>query len=380
MWFRRLVKTSFATLLYRTGTDRLAGRLQSDPRVPLVIGYHRVVEDFASASARTIPAMLTSRRMLERHLDWLGRRYHFVSLDELGARLASGGTFRRPVVAITFDDGYRDVYEHAFPVLRSRGIPAAVFVATDFVANGAPLTHDRLYVLMAAALGADRVHPRLRAALGPEPLVVPAGARARARTAAHLTSVILGRLNRAALDRLVAALEAELGVSGEVTSMGAPLTWPMLREMQRGGFTIGCHTHTHTVLPTESPRQALAEVRRSRETIEAAIDAKVTHFAYPDGRFNRYVADAVHEAGIRFAYTTCGHRDARYPLLTIPRRLLWERSCLDTFGRFSPAVMGCVVRGALAFMDPCVENHDVTAAVHDGSPAAAASRAVASSL
>ncbi len=361
MWFRRLVKTGLATLMYSTGTDRLIGRLQSDSRVPLVLGYHRVVEDFRTAAARTIPAMLISRRMLEHHLEWLGRRYRFVSLDELGQRLATGRPFRRPVVAITFDDGYRDVYEHALPVLRARGIPAAIFVATDFVAQGTPLTHDRLYLLLGLALGAERVHPLLREALAPDPLVVPGRPGSRRAAAAHLTSVLLGRLNRASLDRLVAALEQELGVSGEVTSIAAPLTWPMLREMQRGGFTVGCHTHTHAVLPTESPQQVLLEVRRSREIVEAALGTRVEHFAYPDGQFNRYVVDAVYEAGIRYAYTTCHHRNARHPLLTIPRRLLWEQSCLNPFGEFSPAVMSGVVRGAFGFMEPCTEKHNITA-------------------
>src|SRR5690606_255443 len=169
----------------------------------------------------------------------------------------------------------------------------AIFVAPDFVAQGTPLTPARLYLLLGLALASERVHPLLRDALAPDPLVVPARPESRRAAAAHLTSVLLGRLNRESLDRLVAALEQELGVSGEVTSIAAPLTWPMLREMQRGGFTVGCHTHTHAVLPTESAQQALLEVRRSREIIEAALGTRVEHFAYPDGQFNRYVVDAV---------------------------------------------------------------------------------------
>src|ERR1035441_8639421 len=47
----------------------------------------RVVENFAASAATSIPSLLVSRQMLERHLDWLGRRFRFVSLDELGARL-----------------------------------------------------------------------------------------------------------------------------------------------------------------------------------------------------------------------------------------------------------------------------------------------------
>src|SRR5437867_4054170 len=71
----------------------------------------------------------------------------------------------------------------------------------------------------------------------------------------------------------------------------------------------------------------------------------VWHFAYPDGRFNAAVVDEVAAAGYRFAYTTCRHRDPRRPLLTVPRRLLWENSCVDAAGRFSPAIMRCHVQG-----------------------------------
>ena len=358
MRFRRLVKASVASALYRTRTDRLIGRVRKDVCNPLVLGYHRVVDDFDAKARYTIPAMLTSRGMLERHLDWLGSRYRFISLDELGERLAAGYHFREPVVAITFDDGYRDVYEHAFPVLKARGVPAAIFVATDFVAQGVPLTHDRLHLLVGLALANERATALLRIGLGGQPVALPRGAPGKAAAAAFITSVILGRLNRVSLDRLVARLEQELGVSGEITSVAPPLTWQMLAEMRRGGFTIGCHTHTHAVLPTETPADAYSEVRRSREVLEHRLGIKVEHFAYPDGRFNRPVVQAVDAAGIRFAYTTCGHRDPLRPLLTVPRRLLWERSCLSVLDRFSPAVMSSLVNGALDFMNPCVEDHD----------------------
>ena len=102
-----------------------------------MIGYHRVVEDFASSAETSIPSMLVSRQMLERHLDWIGRRFRFVSLDELGARLDASDSRDDPIAAITFDDGYRDFYDHALPLLKQKGIPAAVFVVTDLVGTTA---------------------------------------------------------------------------------------------------------------------------------------------------------------------------------------------------------------------------------------------------
>ena len=71
----------------------------------------------------------------------------------------------------------------------------------------------------------------------------------------------------------------------------------------------------------------------------------------------RAVVDEVAAAGYRYAYTTCRHRDARHPLLTVPRRCLWENSSRDRSARFSSAVMQCQVRGVFDFVSPCRQAH-----------------------
>src|SRR5580658_8589077 len=106
---RSWIKTGAAEILSRAGLDHMLGPLAG----PLVIGYHRVVEDFAASAENSIPSMLVSRQMLERHLDWLGRQFRFVSLDELGARLDRNDGSDDPIAAVTFDDGYRDFYDQA---------------------------------------------------------------------------------------------------------------------------------------------------------------------------------------------------------------------------------------------------------------------------
>ena len=75
---RGWIKTGAARVMSRTGLDKFAGSLSGAKGVPLVIGYHRVVEDFAYSAETSIPSMLVSRGMLERHLDWIGRRFRFV--------------------------------------------------------------------------------------------------------------------------------------------------------------------------------------------------------------------------------------------------------------------------------------------------------------
>src|SRR3954464_1570881 len=127
--------------------------------------------------------------------------------------------------------------------------------------------------------------------------------------------------------------------------------------MDRGGMTIGSHTQSNVLLTSESLRTAQEELTRSRQIIEARLKAPIHHFAYPDGRFNPAVVQAAKEAGYRFAYTICDTRDPVSPLLTIPRKVLWEQSCLNIFGGFSSAVMACQASSAFDWGKSCAHNH-----------------------
>ncbi|MGH8281386.1 MAG: hypothetical protein ACRERZ_04255 [Gammaproteobacteria bacterium] len=84
----------------------------------------------------------------------------------------------------------------------------------------------------------------------------------------------------------------------------------------------------------------------------------IQHFAYPDGQFNAAVVDAVGAAGYRYGYTTCRHRDVLRPRLTVPRRLLWEKSVADHRGEFSPAVMSCQLHGVFDMRSGCRRAHE----------------------
>jgi peptidoglycan/xylan/chitin deacetylase (PgdA/CDA1 family) len=354
MTFRGILKQTAASTLALTGADRALGKLAQTRYHPLVLGYHRVVDDYPTWARQTIPSMLTSRAMLARHLDWLVRHYRCISLDELGARIEAGDRFNEPVAAVTFDDGYRDVYDHAFPLLRARGIPAAVFVAAGFVATGAPLNHDRLYPLVARALRDRLALDRLGAVAG---LALDGATTGPLPDAGSLTNRLLARLPGAAARRFASELAAALGTSDEPEPVPEPLSWAMLAEMAAADVTIGAHTVTHPVLTAESERAVLEEITRSRELLEQGLGLPVRHFAYPDGRFNRAVVRFVAQAGCRFAYTTCRHRDPWLPQLTIPRKLLWERSCVDALGRFSPSVMRVLVNGVFEIGGGCTVDH-----------------------
>jgi len=321
-----------------------AGRARS--LQPLVLGYHRVVDDFARAARVEMPSMLTSRAMFERHIDWVGQHFDLVGLDEIGQRIAEGRPFERPVAAVTFDDGYRDVYEQAFPVLKRKGIPAAIFVVADLVGRPSWQHHDRLYRLVAKAFAAwDDPQRQLRGLFRDLDIRADVLLGSHAATTSPTTTVssLLPGLSLADVERVLEGLESAVG-----NGFGpAPLTvtWPMLAEMHRAGWIIGSHSATHPSLPTETAATVADEVERSKRELERHLGIPVAHFAYPGGHFNRPVVEALHTAGYRFAYTACPHGDPKYPALTIERLLLWEGSSVDANARFSADILSCQAHG-----------------------------------
>jgi peptidoglycan/xylan/chitin deacetylase (PgdA/CDA1 family) len=319
-------------------------RRAREQRRPLILGYHRVVEDFESASLTDMPSMLISRAMFERHIEWVGRSFRFVSLDEIGEHVASGRPFTDPVAAITFDDGYRDVYDNAFPLLRRKGIPAAVFVVTDLIGRPLWQTHDKLYYLVDKAFNVwDDPKRRLLEMMTEIGIRTDQLFRGRAAVASSMATVsaLLPVLPQADVLRLMNSLEARVGP--DASEIPLSMTWPMIDEMRRGGITIGSHTRSHVSLPMESAAAVKDELEGSKHALEQRLGEAVDHFAYPLGQFTADVVKALHDAGYRFAYTACPHGNSLHPALTLERLLLWEGSSIDANGRFCSAVFNCQI-------------------------------------
>jgi len=304
--------------------------------------------------------MCISRRMLERQLDWLGRRYRFITLEELGARMQWGDRFTEPVAVVTFDDGYHDVYENAFPLLKQKGIPAAVFVVTDLLGTDRCQIHDVLYLQLVRAYfkwgSPARILMRFLAGLGISLRSTPRTAQI-SRDPHTALEVLLETLPQAQLLRMIEALKEEVKIPAAILREHRAMSWEELAEMHRAGITVGSHTRSHTLLTMESAERVQEEVSGSKRELESRLGAKIKHFAYPCGQFDAAAVRAVGRAGYKYAFTICRHRDEQFPLLTIPRRLLWQNSCLGGRGSFSAAIMSCQVNGSFDTMAACRMNH-----------------------
>lgn len=361
MVMRALLKTGISASLVWSGGANAVGRLTGKRQQPLVLGYHRVVEDYAYSSRHAIRSSLVSTRTLVRQLEWIGRRYDICSLDELQGRQAAGPGKGKPSAAITFDDGYADVYHNAMPILLRKGMPFTVFVATDLIENQGLFAHDELYLRLSALmaktekatahLGEILRHAGFWNAISGE---FPAAFSEPYR----LTRAMLGKLRQKEIMTIIKILRAHTRLQSMAVEQSSAMDWAMLKDMQRAGVLIGCHSKSHAVLPNEDEATISSEVEDGRTVLERRLGVPVEHFAYPDGAFNGTVVRAVARAGYRHAYTVCFHRSDVAPQLTMPRRMLWERSNVDVLGHFSGAIMACQVNGVFDARAACAAGHE----------------------
>lgn len=364
---KALVKTGVAAALGWTGADRAVASWTGTKALPLVLGYHAVVEDFHAHVGRAILPNLISLDMLERQLEWIGRRYHFVTLDELGTQLERGEPFARPSAAVTFDDGYAGVYHHALPLLKRKGIPAGIFIVTEATGRPDLLLYDKTFLLLEKVLPVlGHSEERFQRLLAAKDVHLIAGDGGRRLDDAFRTMRwLFTTLTQEQLRRAIEALETVCRIDDADYPEMQSLDWEMVRTLADSGMTIGSHTQTHALLTEESIERVANQTVGSMLTLRAKLKRPVAHFAYPDGRFNAAVVSAVGEAGYRFGYGTCLRRDPQYPILTIPRILLWERSCADAAGQFSPAVMSCHAHRLYDLWSPCAHNHSGRITVSD---------------
>lgn len=320
-----------------TETRKSWHRTTADDGQVQILAYHRIVANIAQAERNSIYGLVISAETFRRHLELVQERYQMVTMDEALEILRGEKQIGRPAALLTLDDGYRDVYDYAWPVLQQLGVPAIVYVPTALIDTDQLLDHDRLYwlVLKAQERGLNLREPLEAAGLSPKHAAMLCVARNPARLTDQLNYQPL-----AVRQPILQSLEAALGIRhGDYPPDYQLLDWAMIREMTAGGITFGAHSDRHLILTLESAVAAEREIRRSKRVLEEQLNCPARHFAYPNGYYNDAVRQMVKRA--RFASATTTERALAKrgdDLFTLGRISLCEESTRGITGKYSTAV------------------------------------------
>lgn len=285
-----------ADALARARISSLRLRLGGLPGRLTVLAYHRVcevgVEDDFPYDPELVSASPADFRW---QMQLVQRHFNPISFAALIDSLERGAPLPARALIVSFDDGHRDNYEHAFPVLRGLGIPATIFLSTGYIGARGTFWFDRVAHLL------HRTHPGTLSLPGACFSAVLGDVRSR-RQAAETLLQCLKRVPNTVRLEILQELErlAPAGPGGGAEKSGA-MSWEQVRQMSEAGVEFGSHAVSHPILTALDDAELARELTDSRRTIEEQTGKRCEVLAYPggSGAYDARVLEAVRASGYR---------------------------------------------------------------------------------
>lgn len=277
----------------------------------LILMYHRVLKDDDETTGCIQPGMYVTESTFRNQINYLRENYDIIALEDFLASWNSGrlDTNKRYCI-ITFDDGWLDNYLNAYPILKQYGVPATIFLTTDFIATDRWFWPEKVgYLFKDKKNNISETLLKLQATqdtVDGAPLSALTDVLKKTACAGSAAMEAFVKVLKAypeeSIDLLLGKIYNAIGIKQPTKRV--LLNWDEVREMSASGISFGSHTCTHrllTGLPPDEVKKELAESMRA--LLEKDINY-VPAFCYPNGSYDMHVIEAVKECGYQAAVTT----------------------------------------------------------------------------
>jgi len=278
-----------------------------------------------------------SETLLERCLHYArDNGYEFASVDSVIRAALEGQTPDRPQLCITLDDGYRDQVERLVPLLLAYDAKPTLFAITDFADDKSwPWDAQVAYVVKhtdKASIELELDGERVSLALSDN--------HARIQARRHLVAYAK-ELDGERVRRFLAELErvCDMAIPATAPEGSRPACWPLLRDYEQKGLTIGSHSRSHNLFRALGDSHVEAELTASRRRLAEELDAPSRVFCYPSGRacdfspwHERLVKEAGYDAALSSISKVAYHQDIRSNPYRVAR--IGFPDNLDQFARY----------------------------------------------
>jgi peptidoglycan/xylan/chitin deacetylase (PgdA/CDA1 family) len=239
-----------------------------------ILLYHRVCPQNDNWSLKPL-----SPRSFKKQMEYFYRNYEILPLDRLVQYIKQGKPLPEKAVVITFDDGYKDNYLYAYPILKKYHIPATIFLTTGHIGSRKLFWFDKVsYVIQLTTLNQLKSDE-----LGSYPL----GTEIDRFRASHIIIKRLKKLpeerKKGLIKKLINTCQVDIPANLGKEFL---LSWNEIREMHDDGVAFGAHSVNHPILTNLPLEEAKREILRSKKDIEDKLGQPVTAFSYPNGNFN----------------------------------------------------------------------------------------------
>lgn len=216
---------------------------------------------------------------LKQYLTFLKQEFKVINLAELENIITKQLPIKEKLALITFDDGYKDNFELAYPTLSALNISATFFITTGLIDSNCIPWWDEIAWHIKHCAGRS-----IKLSIWLDEITIPI------HPDEHIIRVVLKRCKTypELIDQQLEELRALTKRTINTTNTPLFMSWDNLRNMLANGMDIGAHSHTHRILSSLEGSELLFELTESKRLLEAELNTEVNSVSYPVGGASSY--------------------------------------------------------------------------------------------
>jgi len=304
LYIKSAVRKASAWIYYLSGSYLRAHRSKV-----LILMYHRVLSEKEVRRRYVQPGMYVLDHVFDAQMRFLKNQFQAISFAELLDRWKKNNwdTTTRYCV-VTLDDGWRDNYQYAYPLLNKYGVPATIFLATDFIGTRRWFWPEKMSYLLEMYYNPvlslkkkESLSSLLNHYMRNLKLVTPARVFNNTRPGEKIDNFIetCKLLPQEQINELIEKMRIVLDL--DFPHERVLLNWEEVAQMSQNGISFGSHSSSHQILTKLPLQEAIAEIVESKCTLLKKHVNYVPVFCYPNGNYNREIQSLVRESGYEAA-------------------------------------------------------------------------------
>lgn len=256
----------------------------------IILAYHRVVPKSMLDPTMQMPGMYVSEESFEMHMQWFKKNFKMVKLEDIIHQIKIGREWDKPQCAITFDDGWKDNYEYAFPILKRHNIPATIFLVGIDIEKIKPICW---YIIFEAIVQSDNLPEELTSDFEFDNNIVGS----KINDTIEKARKIINLLRELPYDKFIKVCNKFEKYFNdhmnyeEFRKKYETLSRKDVQEMSQYGIDFGYHSLNHFMLTKVAPDKLNNElIIPTSLSKDKSINFKPI-FCYPDGKYNIDIID-----------------------------------------------------------------------------------------
>lgn len=319
------IKQSLAYFLYFSGILFIYKYIKLKEKA-LALLYHRVLTLAEQETTFSQNGIIVSDITFNRHLVFLKKHFNIIDAAEFSRIIEEGKIFSDSSCLITFDDGWKDNYTNAFPLLKNQEIPSLIFLSVNYIENDDLFWQETLNIYLKVFLS------ETDSSILEEKNLIEFIERYELNDIIDSSDEnrkiqILNFINNWKFKPEKKRIEFLKSFNNildiDITQQNKCdyfMNWDDIGNMESGNITFGSHGMNHKIVTQLSNEQLNEELSESKIELGKKLSKNVDTFSYPNGNYDQETAKLVENLGYQFAFTTeYGFVDKNCNLMTIPR-------------------------------------------------------------